>query len=70
MDFVTRINLKTSGYDRKELIHFCLNNTKQCLAIGQGYVYKGTDDRITDYKEYYYAVKNSVKSINPALNIF
>ena len=29
MDFVTRINLKTDCKDRKGLINYCLNNTKQ-----------------------------------------
>lgn len=76
MNFVTRINLKTSGIDRQELINFCLNNENQYLAIGWSYVYENNENavNITDYTSYYYAVKDKEhkqgKKINPVLNIF
>lgn len=69
MNFVTRINLKTSGIDRQELINFCLNNENQYLAIGWSYIYN-LNQNINNYEAFYYAVKDNVKRINPAFNIF
>lgn len=69
MYHVIRIHLKTSGNSREDLIDFCLNGNSQYLAIGWSYVFK-TSPEITDYEDYYYAVKRTVKRINPALNIF
>jgi hypothetical protein len=69
---VTRINLKTSCSDRKQLVDFCLNSEKQCLAIGWSYIYRADEHqgKICTYQEYYDAVKNSVKRMNHALNVF
>ena len=69
MEFVTRINLKPNCKDRTELIKFCLKNEKQHVAIGWSYVYK-EEDNITSFDEYYFAVRNRVKRINSALNVF
>ena len=72
MEYVTRINLKTSGNDRKQLVDFCLNSANQCLAIGWSYVYASNEHKneIQSYQDYYYAVKQSVKRVNHALNVF
>ena len=76
MDFVTRINLKTLSYNRENLINFCLNNKKQYLAIGWSYIYQNKEicDSITDFKKYYYAIKEDYETkkrrTNPVLNIF
>ena len=72
MEYVTRINLKTSSNYRKRLIDFCLNSVNQCLAIGWSYVYTSNERKseIQSYQDYYYAVKQSVKRINHALNVF
>ena len=72
MEYVTRINLKTSSNYRKRLIDFCLNSVNQCLAIGWSYIYtsNGRKNEIQSYQDYYYAVKQSVKRINHALNVF
>jgi len=73
MDYVTRVNLKTaSEVSRPELINFCLRNTnKQYLAIGWSYIYNsGSNNEISSYKDYYYKVKEGVKKINRALNVF
>lgn len=69
MNFVTRINLKTSGKNRQDLIDFCLNNEKQYLAIGWSYIYN-SNQNINNYESFYYVVKDNVKRINPAFNIF
>ena len=71
-EYATRVNLKTNCLDRKELIDFCLNGTKQYLAIGWSYVYSSEEDgnKICSYADYFEAVKNSEKRINRVLNIF
>lgn len=69
MNHVTRIHLKTSGRNRNALIDFCLNNEHQCLAIGWSYVYE-SNKNISNYQEFYCAVKNNVKRINHVLNVF
>ncbi|MCR4616785.1 MAG: ribonuclease D [Lachnospiraceae bacterium] len=75
MASVRRINLKTDCEKRDELIDFCLMNpSKQYVAIGWSCVY--TDERVpfADYKSFYYAVKDYIKSyggrMNHALNSF
>ena len=72
MEYVTRINLKTCCLDRRELIDFCLHGDEQYLAIGWSHVHGANKGgpALDTYSDYYYAVKNSVKRINPALNIF
>ena len=64
-EYATRVNLKTNCLDRKELIDFCLNGTKQYLAIGWSYVYSSEEDgnKICSYADYFEAVKNSEKRI-------
>ena len=70
MDYVTRIHLKTGKTDvRESLINFCLKGERQYIAIGWSYVYKDNPD-ISNYEEYYYAVKKSVNRINPVHNVF
>ena len=82
MDYVTRINLKTSTNQREKLIDFCLNGKNifsddekaqgkaQFLAIGWSCV----DIESGQYSDFYNAVKVYVhsqhKKINPALNVF
>ena len=67
---VHRIHLKTACKDREQLIQFCLKNPEQqYVAIGWSYVYKD-NPQIPDYKTYWDKVRNSVKRINPALNVF
>ena len=63
MKHVTRINLKTSGEDRKKLIDFCLNSAQQYLAIGWSYVYSSDAQKheIQSYQDYYCTVKKYVK---------
>lgn len=72
MEYVTRINLKTCCLDRRELIDFCLHGDEQYLAIGWSHVHGANKGgpALDTYSDYYYAVKNSVKRINPVLNIF
>lgn len=55
MEYVTRINLKTSTNFRKELIEYCLLSKQQNLAIGWSCVYKNSD--FSNFEDYYYAVK-------------
>jgi len=69
MDYIVRLHLKTSCEDRRDLISFCLNSDKQCLAIGWSYVHEN-EKGLSRYEEYYYAVKKGVKRINPVLNVF
>lgn len=70
MNYVTRINLKTACEDRRNaLIDFCLHGEEQFLVIGWSYIYeKGIS--ISNYEEFYYAVKNNVSRINHAFNVF
>ena len=71
MEYVTRINLKTSTNYRKELIEYCLLSKQQNLAIGWSCVYKNSD--FSNFEDYYYAVKeyahNNSKRLNHVLNI-
>lgn len=69
MTRVTRINLKTPILDRSKLIDFCLHGKEQYVAIGWSSIYKDNAD-INNYKEFYDAVKNISKRINPVLNVF
>ncbi len=72
MEYIRRINLKTDCEDRRELIDFCLaNDTKQYVAIGWSCVYS-QGETFTDYKSFYYAVKEyalrNKRRLNHALN--
>ena len=75
-DYVTRIHLKTKGKCREDLIDFCLHHQeKQYLAIGWSYVYLDENKKVqindfANYEAYRDAVKNSVKRMNPALDVF
>lgn len=78
MDHVTRIHLKTgnqndSAEKRANLLSYCLHGEEQFLAIGWSYIYKEKIG-IRSYKEYYEAVKESLKKDNkrmPAVhNVF
>ena len=74
MNYVTRIHLKTGKTDvREKLVDFCLKGERQYIAIGWSYVYENNPD-ISNYEEYYYAVKQSLKSygkrVNPVHNVF
>ncbi len=77
---VYRLNLKTGGTEEKAyenrpaLMDFCLGHEgQQYLAIGWSYVYDSNHD-ISSYREYYYAVKHSLKKskkrIGHVLNVF
>lgn len=72
MEYAVRINLKTDGNDRKQLIDFCLHSPNQCLAIGWSCVYShdAQKKKIQSYDDYYKVIKNEVKRINHALNVF
>lgn len=71
---VTRIHLKTGGkegaVDRKKLIEFCLHNQdEQYVVIGWSHVYKNNTE-IHTFSEYYKAIQDENKRINPAINRF
>ncbi|SKA65647.1 hypothetical protein SAMN02745111_01154 [Eubacterium uniforme] len=75
MEYVTRINLKTATNERQKLVDYCLGNEKeQYVAIGWSYIYDSGKKSFKDYKEFWYAVEENIKSrrgrINPALNLF
>lgn len=75
MEYVTRINLKTATNERQKLVDYCLGNEKeQYVAIGWSYIYDSGKKSFKDYKEFWYAVEEDIKSrrgrINPALNLF
>lgn len=75
MEYVTRINLKTDTNERQKLVDYCLGNEKeQYVAIGWSYIYDSGKKSFKDYKEFWYAVEEDIKSrrgrINPALNLF
>ncbi len=69
MEIIRRINLKTDCSDRNELLDYCLNNAKeQYVVIGWSCVYSDEKKAFSDYKEYYYAVKDYVRSRHARLN--
>ena len=70
MNHITRINLKTDGKCRKDLIDFCLNGSNQYLAIGWSHVFNESNHEINSYEDYYLAVKNIYNRINHAHNVF
>lgn len=57
MEYVGRINLKTSGKNRNELIDFCLNKQQQYIAIGWSGAFE-TNIEIKTYQDYYKAIKS------------
>ena len=69
MEYVTRINLKTSTNYRKELIEYCLLSKQQNLAIGWSCVYKNSD--FSNFEDYYYAGKmiQRLKAVNPSTGV-
>ena len=74
MDKVIRFNLKTDCEDRAKLLDFCLNGEEQFLVIGWSRIYKEIANRetkkIEKFQDFYNAVKNNVRSINHAFNVF
>lgn len=64
MNYITRINLKTDSNDRNQLIQFCLHNEEQWVVMGWSYIYENNADQIQTFKDYYYAVKNSLNEEN------
>lgn len=70
MDYVTRIHLKTDDRYRAAMIDFCLKREHQYLAIGWSYIYQNVANNISDYQDYYGAVKKSVKRTPAVLNVF
>lgn len=74
MDKVIRIHLKTDCKDREKLICYCLHRKgEQKLAIGWSSAYtdsKGNLRSFENYRQFYYAVKDRIKRVNHALNVF
>lgn len=74
MDKVIRFNLKTDCEDRAKLLDFCLKGKEQFLVIGWSRTYKeivnGETKKIEKFQDFYDAVKNNVRRINHAFNVF
>ncbi|MCD7853066.1 MAG: ribonuclease D [Oscillospiraceae bacterium] len=73
-DFVTRVHLNTDcGENRARLINYCLteNPENQCLAIGWSNDKIYPDGKSYDsFEAYYQRVRDDVKRLNPAINLF
>lgn len=66
-----RINLKPNTTELNRLLEFCLSDPKeQYVIIGWSGVYLDDEKVFDSYKDYYAAVRKSIKRMNRALNIF
>ena len=74
MDKVIRFNLKMDCEDRAKLLDFCLKVKEKFLVIGWSRIYKeianGKTKKIEKFQDFYDAVKNNVRRINHAFNVF
>lgn len=68
MDYVARLHLKTNENFRQEMVDYCLNDSKQYVAIGWSRLTE--DIKPDDFQEYYNRVKKEKGKANPAINIF
>jgi hypothetical protein len=69
MAYVARIHLKRNNDNvRKELIDFCLNGSKQYLALGWSRL--SSDIKKDDFQGYYNRIKEERGRANSAINVF
>ena len=69
MDYVARIHLKRNNDNvRKELVDFCLNGSKQYLALDWSRL--SSDIKKDDFQEYYNRIKEESGRANSAINVF
>ena len=69
MAYVARIHLKRNNDNvRKELIDFCLNGSKQYLALGWSRL--SSDIKKDDFQGYYNRIKEESGRANSAINVF